>query len=223
MVKKPSPETSEGILSNIKRPIERVVSMRLAAVITVVTILVGMASYFYSVASFEELILEQLRVFINERGLRESALFIESDGYQLRFQKEYVERYKRMGDKNPIEWFEEHMEKRPEDGTYRSKPELYYGKDRELGRRDVSASMMISAETKVTPEVIRALAIGYDMINQYGPAWRKPFVDLYFSSPEKTSVSRWPGTPWGLMMDDKVKWLEEEWMAITMKGENPQR
>ncbi|MCP4409850.1 MAG: hypothetical protein GY807_19315 [Gammaproteobacteria bacterium] len=61
------------------------------------------------------------------------------------------------------------------------------------------------------------------MINQYGPAWRKPFVDLYFSSPEKTSVSRWPGTPWGLMMDDKVQWLEEEWMAITMKGGNPQR
>jgi len=61
------------------------------------------------------------------------------------------------------------------------------------------------------------------MINQYGPAWRHPFVDLYFSSPEKTSVSRWPGTPWGLMMDDKVEWLEEEWMAITMKKKNPER
>ncbi len=220
---KSSYEVSQGTLPKIKRPISRTVSLQLTILITLVTIFVGITSYFYSMMSAEELVHKQILEFVNERGLRESALFLESDAYQLRFQKEYVERYTRMGDKNPIEWFEEHMEKRPEDGTYRSKPELYYGKDKELGRRDVSSSMMISAKTKVTSEVILALAIGYDMINQYGPAWRKPFVDLYFSSPEKTSVSRWPGTPWGLMMDDKVEWREEEWMAITMKEINPQR
>lgn len=36
-------------------------------------------------------------------------------------------------------------------------------------------------------------------------------------------MSRWPGTPWGLMMDDKVEWRDEEWMAITMKEKNPNR
>ena len=202
---------------------ERVVCLRLAVLITLVTVCAGIASYFYSMASTEELVREQLVKYIGERGLRESALFLESDAYQARFQKEYIERYKRMGDEDPVEWFEEHLEKRPEDGTYRSKPELYHGKDRELGRRDVSASMMIGADTEITPEVRRALAIGYDMINQYGPAWRKPFDDLYFSSPEKTSVSRWPGTPWGLMMDDKVEWRDEEWFAITTVAKNPER
>ncbi len=221
--KKPSFETSKGTPRIIKKPIAQVLSLRLATFITLITIIVGVVSYFYSMASTEELVREQLMKYIGERGMRESALFLESDEYQARFQKEYIERYKRMGDKDPIEWFEEHMEKRPEDGTYRSKSELYYGKDRELGRLDVSASMMIGAKTEITPEVRRALAIGYEMINQYGPAWRKPFVDLYFSSPEKTSVSRWPGTPWGLMMDDKVEWRDEEWMAITMKEKNPQR
>ncbi len=223
MDKQPTLEPLNSTIPIIKKPIARVLSLRLAITITFITFLIGIASYFHSISTTQELIIDQLMKFINERGLRESALFIESEDYQLRFQKEYVERYIRMGDKDPTKWFENHMEKRPEDGTYRSKPELYYGKDRLLGRRDVSSSMMIGANTKITPDILRALAIGYDMINQYGPAWRKPFVDLYFSSPEKTSVSRWPGTPWGLMMDDKVEWRDEEWMAITMKDKNPQR
>ena len=214
---------SEDSSLDVKRPIARAVSQRLAVLIVIVTILVSVANYFYSMASTEALVREQLMKYSRERGLRESALFLESDAYQLRFQKEYEERYKRMGDKDPGEWFEEHMVKRPEDGTYRSKPELHYGKDMPLGRRDVWATMMIGARTEATPEVIKALAIGYDMVNQYGPAWRKPFDDLYFSSLEKTSVSRWPGTPWGLMMDDQVEWTEEEWVVITTKEKNPQR
>ncbi len=222
MVKELTKELESSSLG-ITSPIAAAVSKRLAVFITIVTVLVGVASYFNSIASTEELVREQLKKYNYERGLRESALFLESEAYQARFQKEYVERYKRMGDEDPVAWFDTHLEKHMADGTYRSKPELYHGSDRELGRRDHSASMYVGSKTKLTPTVRRALAIGYDMINQYGPAWRKPFVDLYFSSPEKTSVSRWPGTPWGLMMDDKVDWLEEEWMAITMEELNPER
>ena len=139
----------EKLPLQVKRPIARVISFRLAGLVTIATILVGAASYFYSMASTEELICEQLMKYSSERGLRESALFLESDAYQLRFQKEYVARYKRMGDKDPIEWFEAHLEKHPKDGTYRSKPELYHGVDRKLGRRDHSASMMVSNKTRI--------------------------------------------------------------------------
>ncbi|MCP3662486.1 MAG: response regulator [Gammaproteobacteria bacterium] len=204
-------------------PIAWILSLRLAAFITIVTILVGTASYFYTMALTEELVREKLQKYNHERGLRESALFLETEASQARFQKEYLERYRRMGDRDPKAWFDVNMEKHPEDGTYRSKSELYHGSDLELGRRDHSVSIYVGSETELTPEVRRALAIGYDMVNQHGPAWRKPFVDLYFASPEKTRVSYWPGTPLGLMMDDKVDWLAEEWMAITMKGKNPER
>jgi PAS domain S-box-containing protein len=223
MDNKPSHEALEDSLPKIKRPLERVVFVRFAILITIVTIFVSIASYFQYMASIKELVRDQLFKYVHEREHRESALFLESDAYQLRFQKEYVERYNRTSDDEAMEWLAEHMEKRTEDGTYRSKPELYHGKDMPLGRRDVAATMMIGAETEITAEVVKALAIGYDMVNQYGPAWRKPFDDLYFSAPEKTSVSRWPGTPWGLMMDDKVEWREEEWFAITTIAKNPQR
>ena len=213
----------ENTLPNVAKPIARVVSLRLAILITIVTSAASIASYFYYMDSTEKLVREQLIKYIGERGLRESALFLESNDYQARFQKEYVERYKRTSDKEVTEWFKEHMEKHREDGTYRSKPELYYGKDMPLGRRDVWATMMIGANTKITPDILKALAVGYDMVNQYGPAWRKPFDDLYFSSPDKTSVSRWPGTPWGLIMDDKVDWTSEEWVTITTVEKNPQR
>ena len=125
-----------------RRPLSKIISLRLAVILSIVTILASVASYFYFMTTTEELVKDQLMKFSHERGLRESALFLDSEAYQVRFHEEYVERYKRMGD--------------------------------------------------------------------------KPFVDLYFSSLEKTSVSRWPGTPWGLMMDDKVEWRDEEWMAITM-------
>ncbi len=223
MQEKTTSNVSKFEIPDIEKPLGRILSLRLATLITIITIIAGIASYFYTMSYIKDLVSEQLIKYAGERGLRESALFIESDEYQLRFQAEYVERYNRMGDQDPTGWFDEHMEKRHEDGSYRSKPELYYGKDQALGRRDHSASMMIGADTEITPEVIKALAIGYDMVNQYGPSWRKPFDDLYFSSPEKTSVSRWPGTPWGLMMDDEVDWREEEWMAITMVEQNPDR
>ncbi len=223
MDKKLPHETSENAPLNIKKPIARVLSLRLATVISIVTIFVSISSYLYSITSTEELVGDQLIKFINERGLRESALFLESNAYLTRFQKEYVERYQRMGDEDPVVWFEEHMEKRPEDGTYRSKPELYYGKERELGRRDVSASVLVGSRTKITPEVRRAFAIGYDMVTRYGPAWRKPFLNLYFASPEKIAMDYWPGTPWGLIADDEVEWRNEEWFDITTIEKNPER
>ncbi len=207
----------------VKHPIYRVVSQRLIFFLAIISLIISAGSYLQSMASTEIQIREMLMNNIEERGLRESLLFLESDAYQARFQQEYIERFLRMGDQDPTEWFDTHLEKHPDDGTYRSIPELYYGIDKDLGRQDISASMMIGAETIITPDVRKALAIGYDMINQYGPAWRSPFVDLYFSSPEKTSVSRWPGTPWGLMMDDNVDWRLEEWFAITTIELNPLR
>ncbi|MCP4139511.1 MAG: HD domain-containing protein [Chloroflexi bacterium] len=209
--------------SVIKHPIAQAVSGRLAILITIITALVSFSSYAHSIASTESQVREQLLKYTGERGLRESELFLEANAYLIRFQEEYIERYIRMGDEDPIEWFEEHMEKHPDDGTYRSRPELYYGVDRELGRRDFSFSVIVGAETNITPETRRELAIGYDMVKQYGPVWRKPFINLYFGSPEKTFVDYWPGTPAGLLIDAEVEWREEEWFAITTIPQNPQR
>jgi len=56
-----------------------------------------------------------------------------------------------------------------------------------LRHRDVWATMMIGAKIEITTEVVKALAIDYVMVNQYGQVWRKLFLDLYFASPAKTS------------------------------------
>jgi len=218
-----STHQSAGSLPEVKRPLARVVARRLAVLIAVVTLVMCTAGYFYSMGSTEELVRQQLLKFINERGLRESSLFLESGAYQARFQTEYVERYKRMGDEDPQDWFDEHMEKNPADGTYRSKRELYDGKDVKLGRRHAGISVVIGADAKLTPEAIKALAIGCDMVSQYGPAWRKPFLNLYFASPEKMAMDYWPGTSWGLDAVDKVDWRKEEWYAISTIEKNPER
>ncbi len=47
MANKPSKKASEGISQDIDSPIEQVVSMRLVTLITLVTIFVSIASYFY--------------------------------------------------------------------------------------------------------------------------------------------------------------------------------
>lgn len=207
----------------IKKPITRTVTTSLAIVIFITTLIIGFANYYHSLATAKAIVRSELIRYVEERGKRESALFLEAEEYQLRFQEEYIERFKRTSDREAAEWFTEHMEKRVEDGTYRSKPELYYGKDKPLGRLDVSASIIIGAETKITPELSKALAIGYDMINQYAPAWRKPFLNLYFASPEKVALDYWPGTPWGLIVNDSVNWCTEEWMTITTIEKNPLR
>ncbi len=218
-----SAHESARSLPEVKRSLARIVARRLAVLIAIVTIGMCTAGYFYSMGSTEEQVRQQLLKFINERGLRESSLFLESGAYQARFQAEYVHRYNRTGDNDAQSWFDEHMEKNPADGTYRSKRELYDGKDVGLGRRDAGISIAIGADAKLTPETIKALAVGCDMVSQYGPAWRKPFLNLYFASPEKIAMDYWPGTPWGLIADDKVDWRKEEWFSISTIEKNPER
>ena len=47
-------------------------------------------------------------------------------------------------------------------------------------------------------ELRRRLVIGYDLLAQYGPAWRQRFVNLYITTPEHGILIYWPGKPWGL-------------------------
>ena len=116
MAKRPTYTELEGSTPYVKRPIAQAVSWRLAVLMAIITILASITNYFYSMASTEELVREQIMKYNHERGLRESALFLDSEAYQARFQNEYVERYKRMGNEDPTEWFDTHLEKRSKNG-----------------------------------------------------------------------------------------------------------
>lgn len=83
----------------LKRSISRIVVLNLAIILTFVTLFIGIATYLYNMEATKELVLDQLLKYIGERGLRESAIFLDSEAYQLRFQNEYIERYNRIDDK----------------------------------------------------------------------------------------------------------------------------
>ncbi|MCP4108657.1 MAG: HAMP domain-containing protein [Desulfobacteraceae bacterium] len=61
-----------------------------------------------------------------------------------------------------------------------------------------SITGIISKNVIITDDLIRRVLIGYEMLIQYGPAWKKHFVNLYVTMPENIILIYWPDTPWGL-------------------------
>jgi len=93
----------------VNKPIAITVTKYYIIYIAIATLIFSVLIYVYTLSTTKESVSNALLSFINERGLRESDLFLQSDAYQLHFQKEYVERFKRTTDKESMDWFDMHM------------------------------------------------------------------------------------------------------------------
>lgn len=160
------------------------ISARIAAAIVVITCI----SYFYISASLQTQALEHLEQYTVQRGIRESILFTQASDNHLAFAEDFLKRLEHPEYDNPGEK-PESLFARHDDGTLRIK-EQFFDTD--------SITGIISKNVMVTDDLSRRLVIAYEMLAQYGPAWKKHFVNLYVTMPENVIMIYWPDTPWGL-------------------------
>jgi PAS domain S-box-containing protein len=160
------------------------VAIRTAIVVAIAT---GI-SYFYVSMSLQTQTLEQLEDYIVQRGLRESTLFQLTEANLRTFTRDYAQRLAAVQKVDPQPRFSE-LFIRQADGSLRLREDLFenYGITGAIGK-----------QTPLTPDLRRRLVLGFEMLMQYGPAWRNRFVNLYLTTPENATLMFWPGRSWGL-------------------------
>ncbi|MEE4376202.1 MAG: ATP-binding protein [Candidatus Competibacteraceae bacterium] len=159
-------------------------AIRIAIVVAVATVI----SYFHVSNSLQIQALEQLRNYIEQRGMRESNLFLWARDNLLTFKEEYVQRLAQLGDLDPQNRFEELFIKYP-DGSLRLQENLFE-------QHDVTG--IVGKYAVIDAALRRQLVTAFDMLAQYGPAWQNRFVNLYITTPENAVLMFWPDEPWGL-------------------------
>jgi signal transduction histidine kinase/ActR/RegA family two-component response regulator len=166
----------------------RRVALRISLVVAIATVL----SYWNVRSGLEEQALEQLASYVEQRRERESAVFELASDHLEAFAESYRRRLARL---NPVPLnvrFDALFERR-EDGTTRL---------REHAFRESGITGFIGKHVTIDDDLRRRLVVAFDVLQQYGPAWRSRFVNLYVVTPENAVLMYWPDQPWALHASD---------------------
>ena len=73
---------------------------------------------------------------------------------------------------------------------------------REHEFREFGITGFIGKHVTIDDDLRRRLVVAFDVLQQYGPAWRSRFVNLYVITPENAVLMYWPDQPWALHAGD---------------------
>ena len=181
----------------------------------------ALISYLHLTASLERQVKEQLERYIIERGQKESSLFLLAEENHRLFKADFLERFISSEGEDPTYEFNT-LFKPVEDGSLRIRPEFF--SDISLDSPDAKRWMtgIIGRDTAklVDAELRRVSTISNEMLQQYGPAWRSQFPDLYVSTPNNVVLVYWPEQPWGSDISADVDLNQEEWVYIANARNN---
>ena len=166
----------------------RRVALRISVVVAIATVL----SYWNVRSGIENQALAQLASYVEQRRERESAIFELASDHLKAFAESYRQRLARL---NPVPLnvrFNALFERR-EDGTTRL---------REHEFREFGITGFIGKNVAIDDDLRRRLVVAFDVLQQYGPAWRSRFVNLYVITPENAVLMYWPDQPWALHAGD---------------------
>ena len=166
----------------------RKVAIRIGVVVAVATVV----SFWHVREGLERQSLDQLEKYVEQRRVRESAVFVLASDHLDTFIKAYGRGLSVAADEDPNPRFAALFETRP-DGTTRLRRQVF---------EDHGVSGFIGKHTFIDDDLRRRLIVAYDLLANFGPAWRARFVNLYVVTPEHAVLMYWPGEPWALDASD---------------------
>ncbi|WP_035055535.1 HAMP domain-containing histidine kinase [Andreprevotia chitinilytica] len=152
--------------SSLFRRVLRNMAIRIA----LTAILLSALSYYFSYVSLQEEALSSLEKYITARSQMESELFLQAETNTKLVRNEFVRRYAAMQQSDPSPRFD-----------------ALIGTDRDGMRRikatlddfEYKATVAIMPKVPLTPEFKRQVLLGYDLLTQYGPAFRNRYYDTF--------------------------------------------
>ena len=166
----------------------RKIAVRISLVVAAATIL----SYWHVRTGFEQQAVENLERYVEQRRVRESAIFDLASSNTRTFSEAYLREISQLDPQGAEQRFSALFEQRP-DGTTRLTEDVFktYGVTGFIGKHVVADR-----------DLKRRLIAAFDLITQFGPAWRSQFANLYVVTPEGAVIMYWPGQPWALRAGD---------------------
>jgi len=166
----------------------RKIAIRISLVVAAATIM----SYWHVKTGFERQATESLERYVEQRRVRESAIFDLASSNIRTFSESYLREISQMDPQGAEQRFAALFERRP-DGTTRLTEDVFktYGVTGFIGKH-----VMIERDLK------RRLVVAFDLITQFGPAWKSQFANLYVITPEGAVLMYWPDQPWALRVGD---------------------
>ncbi|WP_445504760.1 PAS-domain containing protein [Microvirga sp. G4-2] len=166
----------------------RKIAIRISLVVAAATIM----SYWHVKTGFEQQAIENLEQYVEQRRVRESAIFDLASSNIRTFSDAYLREISQMDPQGAEQRFANLFEQHP-DGTTRLTENVFktYGVTGFIGKH-----VMIERDLK------RRLVVAFDLITQFGPAWKSQFANLYVMTPEGAVIMYWPDQPWALRAGD---------------------
>ncbi|KAF0811676.1 Sensor protein TorS [Andreprevotia sp. IGB-42] len=153
--------------SSLFRRVLRNMAIRIALAAVVLSAI----SYYYSYLRLQEEALASLGKYISARSQLESDLFLQAETNTKLIRNEFVRRYAQLQEQDPTAAFAALMRQDSRDGMWRVKVE----KD----DFEYHATVAILPKVKLTPDFKRQVLLGYDLLSQYGPAFRNRYYDTF--------------------------------------------
>jgi len=159
-----------------------------AIALSIVIAVASLFNYWHIYNSLRSQALSQLKIYIEERGVRESGQFTLAEDNLNEIVQAYHIGPSKLADSDFEQQFNQLFV--PEDsGIYRTKEKLY-------SQQGISG--IIGNQAEITTSLKQRITKGYDLIRSYGPAWQSRFVNLYVILPEIAALMYWPDHSWGL-------------------------
>lgn len=211
MVRPQLPATPKSMGGSLANQLLLSVGIRVAAVILVVTGL----TYMHVVSSVTDQSLEQLAIYIAERGEREQSIFADAENNHTFLREEMVRRLAKNDGQDPAVRFNSLFEPLA-DGTIRTRLERFDGTTQPFA--------FIGRGVEITEDLQRRILLFQDLSAQYGPPWHHDFQSLYFTTPENTLVGYWPEVPtWAHDAAPDLDIPAEEFFWVADAEHNPAR
>jgi len=179
-------------ISSPKRSLTLLTLRKIAIRISLVVAAATVMSYWHVKTGFERQATENLERYVEQRRVRESAIFDLASSNIRTFSDSYLREISQMDPQGAEQRFAALFEQLP-DGTTRLTENVFrtYGVTGFIGKH-----VMIGRDLK------RRLVVAFDLIAQFGPAWKSQFANLYVMTPEGAVLMYWPDQPWALRAGD---------------------
>ncbi len=132
--------------------------------------LISALSYYWSYVTFQEEALANLAQYITARSQLESELFVQAEANTKIVRDEFLRRYVLLGDEDPSAAFHDLLAQ-DKDGLWRVRVQ----KD-DFERK---ATVALLPTAKQTPAFMRQVLLSYEVLSQYGPAFRNRYYDTF--------------------------------------------
>lgn len=172
----------------LSRSLTRQTLFQVTIRITLVVVIATVIGYLHVSTSLQTQALQHLQEYIEQRGVRESNVFLLARDNLLTFAEDYAKRL----DESPKADFEKRFNTlfiKINDESIRLRENFF---------KSHNITGVIGKHVTIDADLRRRLVIGFEMLAQYGPAWRNRFVNLYLITPENAVLMYWPGKPWAL-------------------------